>query len=116
MRKAALASLPAVLAAAAAVCVFLALSRGAGERVVFVDVEAVVAAEKKRIFSRALRGKLSGEEAEEMAGRFLSRFGEVLRGYGERGGVVLEAGSVLSGGRDVTEEVIGKLAEGEDGE
>lgn len=113
MRKAALASLLAVLAA---FCVFLVLSRGAGERVVFVDVDAVVAAEKKRIFSRALRGELSGEAEEEMAGRFLSRFGEVLRAYGERGRVVLEADSVLSGGRDVTEEVIGKLAEGEEGE
>ena len=115
MRKAVFASFLAVLAAGAAVLLFLAVSRGAGERVVFVDVEAVVAAEKKRIFSRALRGELSGEEAEERAGRFLSRFGEVIRAYGERGRVVLEADSVLSGGRDVTEEVIGKLAEGEDG-
>ena len=115
MRKAAVASLFAVLAAGAALSLFLAVSRGAGERVVFVDVEAVVAAEKKRIFSRALRGEEAGGEAEEAAGRFFSRFGDVLGGYGERGYLVLEAGSVLSGGRDVTAEVIERLADGEDG-
>ena len=110
MRRVAVALLFAALAAAAALGVFLAASREAGRKVVFVDAEAVVAAEKRRLFSLALRGELSREEAEERAGRFPARFGEVVGAYGQRGYLVLEAGAVLSGGRDVTAEVLERLA------
>ena len=44
------------------------------EKVVFIDLEAVISEEKKRIFSRVLRGELSREEAEERVGRFFHPF------------------------------------------
>lgn len=116
MRRAAAVLLFAALSAAAALGIFRAASREAGREVVFVDSAAVVAEEKKRLFSLALRGEISREEAEERAGRFLQRFGEVVGAYGERGYLVLEAGAVLSGGRDVTAEVAERLAGREEGE
>ena len=48
---------------------------------VFIDLEAVISEEKKRIFSRVLHGELSREEAEDRVGRFFIRFGEVLVDY-----------------------------------
>lgn len=110
MRRAAVALLFAALAAGAVLGVFRAASREAGVKVVFVDAEAVVAEERKRLFSLALRGEISREEAEERAGRFPARFGEAVGAYGQRGYLVLEAGAVLSGGRDVTAEVLERLA------
>lgn len=110
MRRAAAVLLFAALAAGAALGIFGAASREAGRKVVFVDAETVVAEERKRLFSLVLRGELSREEAEERAGRFPARFGEVVGAYGRRGYLVLEAGAVLSGGRDVTAEVLERLA------
>ena len=80
------------------------------EKVVFMDLDAVISEEKKRIFSRVLRGELSREEAEERVGRFFVRFGEVLSGYEREGYLVLDAKSVLGGGRDVTGEILEALS------
>ena len=80
------------------------------EKVVFVDLEAVISEEKKRIFSRVLRGELSREEAEERVGRFFIRFGEVVADYEEKGYLVLDAKSVLGGGRDITGEILEELS------
>ena len=76
------------------------------EKVVFIDLETVISEEKKRIFSRVLRGELSREEAEERVGRFFIRFGEVLVDYEEQGYIVLDSKSVLGGGRDITGEIL----------
>ncbi len=80
------------------------------EKVVFIDLEAVISEEKKRIFSRVLRGELSREEAEERVGRFFIRFGEVLSGYEKKGYLVLDSKSVLGGGRDITGEILEELS------
>ena len=80
------------------------------EKVVFIDLEAVISEERKRIFSRVLRGELSREEAEERVGRFFIRFGEVLGDYEKEGYLVLDGKSVLGGGRDITGEVLEKLS------
>ena len=80
------------------------------EKVVFIDLETVISEEKKRIFSRVLRGELSREEAEERVGRFFIRFGEVLADYEKRGCLVLDAKSVLGGGRDITGEILEELS------
>ena len=80
------------------------------EKVVFIDLEAVISEEKKRIFSRVLRGELSREEAEERVGRFFIRFGEVLVKYEEQGYLVLDSKSVLGGGRDITGEILDELS------
>lgn len=86
-----------------------AADKGEGE-VVFIDLEAVISEEKKRIFSRVLRGELSREEAEERVGRFFIRFGEVLAEYEEEGYLVLDGKSVLGGGRDITGEILEELS------
>ena len=97
----------------AALAVFGVLSCAAekeDEKVVFIDLEAVISEEKKRIFSRVLRGELSREEAEERVGRFFLRFGEVLVDYEKEGYLVLDAKSVLGGGRDITGEILKELS------
>lgn len=87
------------------------------EKVVFVDLETVISEEKKRIFSRVLRGELSGEEAQARVERFFIRFGEALADYEKKGYLVLDAKSVLGGGRDITGEILEKLsARGEESE
>ena len=87
------------------------------EKVVFIDLETVISEEKKRIFSRVLRGDLSREEAEERVGRFFIRFGEVLVDYEEQGYIVLDSKSVLGGGRDITGEILEDIsARGEEDE
>ena len=87
------------------------------EKVVFIDLEAVISEEKKRIFSRVLRGELSREEAEERVGGFFVRFGEVLADYEKRGYLVLDSKSVLRGGRDITGEILEDIsARGEEDE
>ena len=87
------------------------------EKVVFIDLAAVISEEKKRIFSRVLRGELSREEAEERVGRFFIRFGEVLADYEREGYLVLDSKSVLGGGRDVTDEILENIsARGEEDE
>ena len=87
------------------------------EKVVFIDLEAVISEEKKRIFSRVLRGELSRQEAEERVGRFFVRFGEVLADYEREGYLVLDSKSVLGGGRDVTGEILEDIsARGEENE
>ena len=87
------------------------------EKVVFIELETVISEEKKRIFSRVLRGELSREEAEERVGRFFLRFGEVLVDYEKEGYLVLDAKSVLGGGRDITGEILKELsARGEENE
>ena len=87
------------------------------EKVVFIDLETVISEEKKRIFSRVLRGELSREEAEERVGRFFIRFGEVLADYEREGYLVLDSKSVLGGGRDVTGEILEDIsARGEEDE
>ena len=86
-----------------------ATDKGEGE-VVFIDLETVISEEKKRIFSRVLRGELSREEAEERVGRFFIRFGEVLVKYEEQGYLVLDSKSVLGGGRDITGEILDELS------
>ena len=87
------------------------------EKVVFIDLETVISEEKKRIFSRVLRGELSREEAEERVGRFFIRFGEVLVDYEEQGYIVLDSKSVLGGGRDITGEILEDIsARGEEDE
>jgi len=80
------------------------------EKVVFIDLETVISEEKKRIFSRVLRGELSREEAEERVGRFFIRFGEVLVKYEEQGYLVLDSKSVLGGGQDITGEILDELS------
>ena len=80
------------------------------EKVVFIDLDAVISEEKKRIFSRVLRGELSREEAEERVGRFFLRFGEVLADYEKEGYLVLDAKSILGGGRDITGEILEELS------
>ncbi len=80
------------------------------EKVIFIDLETVISEEKKRIFSRVLRGELSREEAEERVGRFFIRFGEVLVKYEERGYLVLDSKSVLGGGRDITGEILEEIS------
>ena len=80
------------------------------EKVIFIDLETVISEEKKRIFSRVLRGELSREEAEERVGRFFIRFGEVLVKYEEQGYLVLDSKSVLGGGRDITGEILDELS------
>ena len=96
----------------------LSCATGKGEeKVVFVDLETVISEEKKRIFSRVLRGELSREEAEERVGRFFIRFGEVLVDYEKEGYLVLDGKSVLGGGRDITGEMLEELsARGEENE
>ena len=87
------------------------------EKVVFIDLETVISEEKKRIFSRVLRGEFSREEAEERVGSFFMRFGEVLANYEKEGYLVLDAKSVLGGGRDITGEVLEELSvRGREGE
>ena len=107
MREAALCL---VLFACATLGVFGCSSPQKQQEVVFIDLEEVISREKKRIFGRVLRGEISREEAEKRVGRFFARFGEVLVYYESRGFLVLEAESVLGGGRDITEEVLGKLS------
>ncbi len=80
------------------------------QAVVFIDLETVIAEEKKRIFSRVLRGEISREEAEKEIDRFFSRFGDALGDYEKRGFVVLDGDAVLGGGRDVTEEVVRRIS------
>ena len=80
------------------------------EKVVFINLEEVISEEKKRIFSRVLRGELSREEAEERVGRFFIRFGEILAEYEERGYLVLDSKSVLGGGRDITGKILEELS------
>ena len=80
------------------------------EKVVFIDLETVISEEKKRTFSRVLRGELSREEAEERVGRFFIRFGEVLADYEREGYLVLDSKSVLGGGRDITGEILEELS------
>ncbi|MXZ13254.1 MAG: hypothetical protein F4Y78_04515 [Candidatus Dadabacteria bacterium] len=80
------------------------------EKVVFVDLEAVISEEKKRIFSRVLRGELSRKEAEERVERFFIRFGEVLADYEKEGYLVLDGKSVLGGGRNITGDILEELS------
>ncbi len=80
------------------------------EKVVFIDLETVIAEEKKRIFSLVLRGEISREEAENRVGRFFVRFGDVLSDYVEKGYLVLDSKAVLGGGRDATEEILNRLS------
>ena len=103
----------ALLAALAVLIMLGGLSCAADkrdEKVVLIDLETVISEEKKRIFSRVLRGELSREEAEERVGRFFIRFGEVLADYEEEGYLVLDAKSVLGGGRDITGEILEELS------
>ena len=81
-----------------------------GQKVVFIDLEAVIAAEKKRIFSQVLRGEISGEVAEKEIDQFFLRFGNLLSDYENLGFVVLDGDAVLGGGKDVTKEVINRLS------
>ena len=80
------------------------------EKVGFVDLEAVISEEKKRIFSRVLRGELSRKEAEERVERFFIRFGEVLADYEKEGYLVLDGKSVLGGGRNITGDILEELS------
>ena len=106
-----------VLAVLVALGVFSCAAEKRDEKVVFIDLEAVISEEKKRIFFRVLRGELSREEAEERVGRFFIRFGEVLVDYEKEGYLVLDAKSVLGGGRDITGEILEELsARGEENE
>jgi len=100
----------AVLAVLIALGVFSCGADRRDEKVVFIDLEAVISEEKKRIFSRVLRGELSREEAEERVGRFFLRFGEVLADYEKEGYLVLDAKSILGGGRDITGEILEELS------
>ena len=81
-----------------------------GQKVVFIDLEAVIAVEKKRIFSQVLRGEISGEIAEKEIDQFFLRFGNLLSDYENSGFVVLDGDAVLGGGKDVTKEVINRLS------
>lgn len=102
--------LPAALAVLAFLGAFSCGDSDSAEKVVFIDLDTVVSEEKKRIFARVLRGELSREEAEERVGRFFLRFGEILARYEKRGYLVLDAKSVLGGGRDITGEVLDELS------
>lgn len=107
----------AVLAVLAIMGIFSCADSERNEKVVFIDLETVISEEKKRIFSRVLRGELSRGEAEERVGRFFLRFGEVLSDYEKEGYLVLDAKSVLGGGRDITGEILEELsARGEEDE
>lgn len=110
MRKTRISVPLAVLWALISLGVFSCAPSEGDENVVFVDLEAVISEEKKRIFSRVLRGELSREEAEERVGRFFIRFGEVLADYEKEGYLVLDAKSVLGGGRDITGEILEELS------
>lgn len=110
MRKIRVSVLPAVFLVLAVLGAFSCVADGDEEKVVFIDLETVISEEKKRIFSRVLRGELSREEAEERVGRFFIRFGEVLVEYEEEGYLVLDAKSVLGGGRDITGEILEELS------
>ena len=110
MRKARVLVPLAVLAVLIALGAFSCVDDKRNEKVVFIDLETVISEEKKRIFSRVLRGELSREEAEERVGRFFIRFGEVLADYEKEGYLVLDAKSVLGGGRDVTGEILEELS------
>lgn len=117
MRKTGVSLALAALAVLAALGGFSCAGEKRDEKVVFVDLETVISEEKKRIFSRVLRGELSREEAEERVGRFFIRFGEVLVDYEEKGYLVLDGKSVLGGGRDITGEMLEELsARGEENE
>lgn len=110
MRKTRISLLPAALAVLIVLGVFSCTASERNEKVVFIDLDAVVSEEKKRIFSRVLRGDLSREEAEKRVGRFFIRFGEVLADYEKEGCLVLDAKSVLGGGRDITGEILEELS------
>ena len=110
MRKIRVSLALAVLTVLAVLGIFSCAADKKKEKVVFIDLETVISEEKKRIFSRVLRGELSREEAEERVGRFFIRFGEVLVEYEERGYLVLDAKSVLGGGRDITGEILEDLS------
>ena len=110
MRKIRVQALLAALAVLIVLGVFSCAADKRDEKVVFIDLETVISEEKKRIFSRVLRGELSREEAEERVGRFFIRFGEVLADYEEEGYLVLDAKSVLGGGRDITGEILEELS------
>ena len=117
MRKTGVSVLLAVLAVLVVMGIFSCAAEKRDEKVVFIDLDAVISEEKKRIFSRVLRGELSREEAEERVGRFFLRFGEVLVDYEKEGYLVLDAKAVLGGGRDVTGEILEELsARGEENE
>ena len=115
MRKIRVSVLSAVLLVLVPLAVFSCAADKQEEKVVFIDLEAVISEEKKRIFSRVLRGDLSREEAEEQVGRFFIRFGEILVEYEEQGYVVLDSKSVLGGGRDITGETLKELSAQEKG-
>ena len=110
MRKTRVSLALAALAVLVVLGVFSCAAEKRNEKVVFIDLEVVISEEKKRIFSRVLRGELSREEAEERVGRFFIRFGEVLVDYEQEGYLVLDAKSVLGGGRDITGEVLEELS------
>ncbi len=117
MRKVGFLVLLAVFSVSTVFAVFSCTTEKQEEKVVFIDLETVISEEKKRIFSRVLRGELSREEAEERVGRFFIRFGEVLADYEREGYLVLDSKSVLGGGRDVTGEILEDIsARGEEDE
>ena len=117
MRKIRVSVLLAVFLVPLTPAVFSCAPEKKEEKVVFIDLETVISEEKKRIFSRVLRGELSREEAEERVGRFFIRFGEVLVDYEEQGYIVLDSKSVLGGGRDITGEILEDIsARGEEDE
>lgn len=110
MRKIRVSVLLAALVVLAVMGILSCAAEERDEKVVFIDLETVVSEERKRIFSRVLRGELSREEAEERVGRFFLRFGEVLADYEKEGYLVLDGKSVLGGGRDVTGEILEELS------
>ena len=110
MRKTGISLALAALAVLVALGGFSCAGEKRDEKVVFIDLETVISEEKKRIFSRVLRGELSREEAEERVGRFFIRFGEVLVDYEKEGYLVLDGKSVLGGGRDITGEMLEELS------
>ena len=110
MRKTRVSLALAGLAVLVALGFFSCAADKGNEKVVFIDLDAVISEERKRIFSRVLRGELSREEAEERVGRFFIRFGEVLADYEKEGYLVLDAKSVLGGGRDITGEILEELS------
>ena len=117
MRKIRVSVLLAVFLVSLSLAIFSCAADKREEKVVFIDLETVISEEKKRIFSRVLRGELSREEAEERVGRFFIRFGEVLVDYEEQGYIVLDSKSVLGGGRDITGEILEDIsARGEEDE
>ncbi len=117
MRKTGVSLALAALSVLVLLGVFSCAADKRDEKVVFIELETVISEEKKRIFSRVLRGELSREEAEERVGRFFIRFGEVLADYEKEGYLVLDGKSVLGGGRDITGEMLEELsARGEENE